>query len=157
MRYILILLYFKMIILLGAFFYVVFIFFICNTNYLILNPEENLYIWYSPPIKILAILTMSNKYNREKFEKILSRNPSKWAEKHKAKKESKTLGQDNAMAAINVLTLLEDKKWSQEQLAQLLNISPDEVNKIVKGKVNFSIELIATLEKALGQNITQIN
>jgi len=108
------------------------------------------------PIKFLANLTMSIKYNREKFEKILSRTPSKWAEKHKAKKESNSLGQDSAMVAINVLTLLEEKKWSQEQLAQIMNISPKEVSKIVKGKVNFSIELIAAIEKAFGKKIMSI-
>lgn len=96
---------------------------------------------------------MSNKYNKEKFEKILSRTPSQWAEKHKAKKESNSLGQDSVIVAINVLTLLEEKKWSQMKLAEVMNISPQEVSQIVKGKVNFTFESIANLENALGKKL----
>ena len=99
---------------------------------------------------------MSTTYNKKKFEQLVSRTPSKWAEKHRAKKEASSWAQNSAMVAINVLTLLEEKKWSQKKLAEVMNISPQQVSKIVKGKVNFTFESIANLEKALGQKIMQI-
>ena len=50
-----------------------------------------------------------------------------------------------------MLTLLEQKGWSQLRLAQEMGVSATQVSKIVKGQVNFTLESISRLELAIGE------
>lgn len=59
--------------------------------------------------------------------------------------------------AIEVLECLDQKNISQKELAAELGISPQVVNKWLKGRENFTLETIAKLEKALGIDLLNIN
>jgi plasmid maintenance system antidote protein VapI len=52
--------------------------------------------------------------------------------------------------AFEVLAALDQKKLTQKKLAELLAVSPQYVNNIVKGSENLTLETIARLENALG-------
>jgi transcriptional regulator with XRE-family HTH domain len=56
--------------------------------------------------------------------------------------------------AIHILTKLREKNMTQKDLAEALNLSPQYINKIVKGSENLTLETITKIEKVL--NITLI-
>lgn len=58
--------------------------------------------------------------------------------------------------AFNVLEALDAYGWSQKQLAEKLGVSPQQVNKIVKGHENLTLSTIAKLEQVLGISLIEI-
>jgi len=86
--------------------------------------------------KKLAALSQGKTGNAT--ERILLRQQNKgWLKKSQA-------------IAIKVLSTLRAKSMSQVQLAELMNVSPQQISKIVKGSENLTLDTIAALEKALG-------
>ncbi len=51
--------------------------------------------------------------------------------------------------ALEVLDVLEEKDMTQMELAKKLNVSRQQVNKILKGHENLTLETISKLETAL--------
>lgn len=100
---------------------------------------------------------MAEKFNKEKFNQLVSDNsPSDWANTHQKRKAERSWKKNSAIIALNVLTLLEQKKWSQARLAKKMGVSAAQVSKIVKGQVNFTLESISKLEAALGRTILEV-
>lgn len=52
--------------------------------------------------------------------------------------------------AFKILDYLNQNKMTQKELAEKLEVSPQQVSKIVKGKENLTLETLSNLEKALG-------
>lgn len=101
---------------------------------------------------------MTHNYNKEKFSELVSTNrPSNWANIHQKRKTERSWKKNSAIIALNVLTLLEQKGWSQLRLAQEMGVSAAQVSKIVKGQVNFTLESISKLEIALGHKIISVD
>jgi transcriptional regulator with XRE-family HTH domain len=101
---------------------------------------------------------MAHKYNKEKFSGIISNNPpSNWAKSHQGRKTERSWKKNSTIIALNVLTLLQQKGWSQLRLAQEMGVSATQVSKIVKGQVNFTLESISRLELAIGQKMINID
>lgn len=59
--------------------------------------------------------------------------------------------------AYHILSELDKQDISQKELALRMNVSPQYVNKIVKGKENLSLETIWKIEEALGITLISIN
>jgi transcriptional regulator with XRE-family HTH domain len=55
--------------------------------------------------------------------------------------------------ALNILRSLRTQNKKQTDLAEALNVSPQQVNKWVKGKENFKLETIVKINAALGTDI----
>jgi antitoxin component HigA of HigAB toxin-antitoxin module len=51
--------------------------------------------------------------------------------------------------ASKILIILREKNMKQNQLAEIIGISEQQVNNIVKGKENLTLKIIAKLENAL--------
>jgi transcriptional regulator with XRE-family HTH domain len=62
----------------------------------------------------------------------------------------------SAKIAIKTLSALRNKGISQKDLAEKMNVSPQYINKIVKGQENLSLETITKLEAALGIQLIEI-
>jgi transcriptional regulator with XRE-family HTH domain len=58
--------------------------------------------------------------------------------------------------AVKVLQTLRDKKMSQKDLADDLGLSPQYINKIVKGAENLTLETICKLENSLGISLINV-
>lgn len=58
--------------------------------------------------------------------------------------------------ALLVLARLKEMNWTQAKLAEKMNVSPQYVNKIVKGRENLTLETVALLEQVLGVAIISI-
>lgn len=87
--------------------------------------------------------------NLEKLNN-LSSGKSKWLEEAKARQENKVKLNHARSIAIKILATLREKSMKQIELAVMLNVSPQQINKIVKGKGNLTLETISKLEVALG-------
>ena len=90
---------------------------------------------------------ISNKV--EKLEKIVSKTPSKWLEEALWQEQNENWLSVSQDIAINVLNALENRNMSQKELADILQVTPQQISKIVKGRENLTIETICKLESAL--------
>ncbi len=59
--------------------------------------------------------------------------------------------------AFRILSELDEQGISQKELALRMDVTPQYVNKIVKGKENLSLETIWKIEEALGINLISVN
>lgn len=90
---------------------------------------------------------------KEKLAKIESRQPSGWKESAKYRRENREWLNKSAAIAVKILDALKAQQLSQKDLAERMGISPQQINKIVKGQENLTLETISNLETALGIKI----
>lgn len=98
---------------------------------------------------------MSTK-NLENFQKLISKEESGWLDKFLYYKANQKWLDYSMKIAVNVLEALAAKKMSQKELAKKMNVSAQQVNKIVKGKQNLTFETISKLEDALEISLIEI-
>ena len=84
----------------------------------------------------------------DKLNKLASKK-SKWIDEAKERRDNKVWLKYSQGIAIKVLKALREKGLKQKELAELLFVSPQQVNKIVKGRENLTLETISKLEQAL--------
>lgn len=89
------------------------------------------------------------KTNREKFLELVSDVDIKTEEKNNwliANRQWLRVSQD---IAFDILEKLEDLNWTQKDLAEKMGVSPQYINKIVKGSENFTLESLVKLQAIL--------
>jgi transcriptional regulator with XRE-family HTH domain len=94
--------------------------------------------------------------NLETFQKLVSDEKSGWLKKALWHKANKNWLDKSAKVAVNVLVALREKEWSQKDLAEKMNVSAQQINKIVKGQQNLTFETISKLEEALAISLMEI-
>lgn len=87
--------------------------------------------------------------NLEKLNKIISDKKSTWLEEAKWREENEAWLSYSFAIAVRVLGTLRSKGITQKQLAERMKVSPQFINKVVKGQENLSLETITKLEAAL--------
>lgn len=92
----------------------------------------------------------------ERLKKIVSKEPSKWLEKAKWRVNNEKWLDRSAKIALTILSTIREKGITQKELAEKLNISPQQINKIVKGNENLTLETIYRLELGLGITLMEI-
>ncbi|SHM41020.1 helix-turn-helix domain-containing protein [Flavobacterium xanthum] len=92
----------------------------------------------------------------DKFEKLVSDKPSSFLSKLAYYKANKKWIDQSSKVAINVLEALSQKGLSQKDLAKKMNVSAQQVNKIIKGKQNLTFETISKLETALEISLIEV-
>lgn len=98
---------------------------------------------------------MAVKDLKTKLENLTSGNKSNWKEKAKGRIENRNWLQHSRKIAIKINVFLKNNNIKQKDLAELLDVSPQQVSKILKGKENLKLETISKIENAL--NIELIN
>jgi len=89
--------------------------------------------------------------NLEKLNKIISSQKSTWQEEARWREENEEWLSLSFDIAVRVLDTLKAKKMTQKELAEKMKVSPQFINKIVKGQENnLSLETIGKLSRALG-------
>lgn len=87
----------------------------------------------------------------EKLKNLAAQNsPSNWKEKVAYRKENKAWIRKATRISLRILDALDEKGWSQAQLARALEVTPQQVSKIVKGENDFKLSTISKLESVLG-------
>lgn len=84
----------------------------------------------------------------DKLNKISFGN-SEWKESARFRETNEAWLDKSAEIALMVLRALRSKNMTQKDLAEKLNISAQQISKIVQGKENLTLETISKLENAL--------
>jgi ribosome-binding protein aMBF1 (putative translation factor) len=90
---------------------------------------------------------------KEKLSTLVSNQPSDWKAKAKYRRDNREWLKKSAVIAVRVLDALKAQNLSQKGLADRMNISPQQISKIIKGNENLTLETISNLEIALGIQI----
>lgn len=92
---------------------------------------------------------MAKKTIYQKIEQVAINSDGRWKESaRKARQKSDWIVKSKKIA-VRVLRTLKERGLQQKELASLLEVSPQQVSKILKGNVNLTLETITKLEKAL--------
>lgn len=86
--------------------------------------------------------------NIDKLNSIAT-NSSNWLEEAKTRQKNKGWLKHSQKIAIKVLRTLREKNIKQKEFASMIGVSPQQVNKIVMGNENLTLDTISKLEMAL--------
>ncbi len=81
---------------------------------------------------------------------------SNWREKALQRQRNKAWLKHSRKIAVAVLRSIRAQQITQVQLAAMLGVTPQQVNKWLKGNGNFTLETISKLESALNLELVQI-
>jgi len=91
---------------------------------------------------------------RDKISRIASKEKSKWLDAAKERYAKKDWTKRSFKIAVRILREIRSQKpingMSQKRLAELMEVSPQYINKVVKGKENLTLETITKIEQILG-------
>ncbi len=96
------------------------------------------------------------KFNKEKFLALVSEDASPALENAKWSIENKYWLRKSRKVSIRVLMTLKAKKMSQKELAKQMGVSPQQINKIVKGGENLTLQTISKLEQVLDVALMEV-
>jgi transcriptional regulator with XRE-family HTH domain len=91
---------------------------------------------------------------KEKLTSLATDQTSDWKAGAQYRRENRDWLKKSADIAIFVLEVMKAQNLSQKDLAEKLNVSPQQISKIVEGQENLTLETITNLEKVLGIRIT---
>jgi transcriptional regulator with XRE-family HTH domain len=99
---------------------------------------------------------MNNK-KTNKPSALANATPSyKWKDREDYKKENRTKLRKSMDVALRILDILEERNMSQQDLANKLSVTRQQVSKILKGQENMTFETIHKLEKGLGIELVKV-
>lgn len=87
--------------------------------------------------------------NKEKFSTLVSNEKTDTLDRNRQKIKNRAMLRESQQIAIKILTKLEELGWSQKDLAKEMDVSPQQVTKIVSGKENLTIESQIKLQSIL--------
>jgi transcriptional regulator with XRE-family HTH domain len=90
--------------------------------------------------------------NINKLNNLVS-GKSNWFEEAQQRRKNRAWLKHSQKIAAKVLSAIREKKIKQKELASMIGVSPQQVNKIVKGRENITLETITKLEHALEVNL----
>ncbi|NVO09333.1 MAG: helix-turn-helix domain-containing protein [Bacteroidales bacterium] len=95
--------------------------------------------------------------NKEKFLALVAEHDNSLLEEIESRIQKQKSLQRSKQVAIRILSRMDELNMSQKDLAEKLNLSPQQVNKWVKGNENFTFETIEKIENALDFELISIN
>ncbi len=93
---------------------------------------------------------MAVKDLQSKLDALTVGNKSNWEEKAIHLIENDYWLKHSRIIAVRINIFLKSSGMQKQELATLLNVSPQQVSKIVKGRENLTLQTISKIEKALG-------
>lgn len=94
--------------------------------------------------------------NKEKFLNLVSKEETKTLERAKARIARRSYTRYSKKIALSILIRLDELQWKQKDLAEKMEVSPQQVNKWVKGNENFTLETLGKLSAILGVELIQV-
>lgn len=85
----------------------------------------------------------------KKIDSLISSKQGGWLKKAKKRSENKEWLKHSRYIALEVLSNLNSKGTTQKTFADKMNVSPQQISKILKGKENLTLETISKIESAL--------
>jgi len=99
---------------------------------------------------------MKSTVNKEKLNKYISREPSDWMAQADYYEVNKDWLNKSALIAIKILSTLRSQSMTQKALAESIGVTPQYINKVVKGYENLSLETICKIERSLGISLIAV-
>lgn len=97
---------------------------------------------------------------KENIDKIVSGQKSSWLDDAKARKANAKWTKRSFEIALRILREIRAQKESrgmtQKKLAAMMGVTPQYINKVVKGKENLTLETIAKIEQVLGITLIEV-
>ena len=87
--------------------------------------------------------------NKEKFKALVSKENTNSVEKNSAIIKSRAMLREAQDIVLKVLDKLDDLNWSQRKLAKQMDVSPQQITKIVSGKENLTLATQTKLQEIL--------
>jgi len=87
--------------------------------------------------------------NKENFLKLVSPKTSSTLDDVQWRIKNRAMLRESQEIAMKVLDRLGELKWSQKDLAAKMEVKPQQVNKIVRGKENLTLDTITKLQAIL--------
>lgn len=94
--------------------------------------------------------------NLNKLSNLSAGKKSTWRDDAAWRTANESWLSDSFDIAMKVLALLRAKKMTQKNLAEKMGVTPQFINKIVRGQENLSLETIGKLGKALGVKLIEV-
>lgn len=88
--------------------------------------------------------------NKENFLTLVSKEKTNTLGKNKERIKNREMLRESQQIAIKVLAKLDELSWTQKYLAKALEVTPQQVTKIVSGQENLTIETQIKLQNILG-------
>jgi DNA-binding XRE family transcriptional regulator len=89
------------------------------------------------------------KTNKEKFLELVSGKDQNISKEIKQRIAQRAMLRASQHIALRILERLEELKWTQKEFALKMGVTPQYVNKILKGKENFTLETLVLLQSTL--------
>lgn len=87
--------------------------------------------------------------NKDKFNQLVSGEDNKTLADVKKRIKNRAMLRESQQIALKVLMKLDDFGWSQKDLAKAMEVTPQQITKIVSGKENLTIETQIKLQHIL--------
>lgn len=87
--------------------------------------------------------------NKEKFLALVSQDDSKTIERNRERIKNRDMLRESQQIALKILLRLDELGWTQKQLAEKMEVTPQQVSKFVSGKANLTIESQIKLQNIL--------
>lgn len=99
---------------------------------------------------------MKKTKTETRIGKYIADDPADWMEQIGYYEKNKEWLDKSAEIAVRILSTLRKQSLSQKDLADMIGVSPQYVNKVVKGQENLSLETICKIEKALQVSLAEV-
>ncbi|MDA3882438.1 MAG: helix-turn-helix domain-containing protein [Bacteroidales bacterium] len=87
--------------------------------------------------------------NKEKILELVSKEKTNSVERNRSRIKNRAGIRESQSIALKVLVRLKEKGWKQTDLAKALNVTPQQITKIVSGKENLTIDTQIKLQEVL--------
>ena len=86
---------------------------------------------------------------KQRFSALVSKEKTSTLDYIKARIQNRESLRESQQIALKILERLDELQWSQVDLAAKMNVTPQQINKIVKGKENLTLETQIKLQRIL--------
>lgn len=99
---------------------------------------------------------MSRIKTEKKINKYIANVPSDWIKQIEYYEKNRYWLDKSCEIAVRILSTLRKKSLCQKELAERMGVTPQYINKVVKGRENLSLETISKIEKALEISLVEV-
>lgn len=99
---------------------------------------------------------MNKEEKRKQFWDSIEDDNGSWIKKATYRRENRAWLRKSQRIAVRILSVLDKKGMQQKELAEDMEVSPQQISKIVKGKENLTIKTISKLENVLGIQLMEV-
>jgi len=91
-----------------------------------------------------------------KLKGYISDDPSGWLEDADYYDANKYWMDMSALIAVKILSTIRNQSVTQKELAEAIGVTPQYINKVLKGRENLTLATISRLERALSISLISI-